>query len=393
MTARGMIDATLTDDARNTLIRALHSSAAVGVLHVTGGGSLILSDLLGVPGASGTILEATVPYAESAMRQLLGRHPDQACSAATARALATHAYQRGLELGAAEGVAFGLGVTASLATDRPKRGAHRAHVALQTQNATRTFNLTLAKGSRDRAGEERVVADLAHRALAHLVQGLGAHLPQQGALLHGDTLTEQHALASSNMRRLVGGSTDGHARLPDPVGAINAVFPGSFDPYHDGHRDMHAHAEAHLGTTVVLEVCVRNVDKPPLDYWSIARRRAQIGNLPLLLTTYPTFVEKARAFPGVTFVVGVDTMARIVDPKYYDARTGSLSQASQELAALGCRFLVYGRAHGDRFLVLEDLTLPPSIAAIAEGVAAGAFRRDISSSELRAGRASEDPTP
>ena len=43
------------------LIADIHALPARGVFHVTGGGSLILSDLLCVPGASNTVLEASVP--------------------------------------------------------------------------------------------------------------------------------------------------------------------------------------------------------------------------------------------------------------------------------------------------------------------------------------------
>ena len=49
----------MTDEA---VVRALHEGPARGVFAVTGGGSLLLSDLLGVPGASGTVVYGAVPY-------------------------------------------------------------------------------------------------------------------------------------------------------------------------------------------------------------------------------------------------------------------------------------------------------------------------------------------
>ena len=64
--------------------RLLHASPWQGVLHITGGGARLLAELLTTPGASATVLEATVPYAESALAELLGRRPDQACAAPTA---------------------------------------------------------------------------------------------------------------------------------------------------------------------------------------------------------------------------------------------------------------------------------------------------------------------
>jgi hypothetical protein len=52
----------------------------------------------------------------------------------------------------------GLGATASLASDRPKRGDHRIHVALQTSTQTISFSLTLAKEVRTRRHEEEIAA-------------------------------------------------------------------------------------------------------------------------------------------------------------------------------------------------------------------------------------------
>ena len=68
--------------------RILHSADWQGVFYVTGGGSLLISELLTTPGASASVLEARVPYAAAALADLLGRAPDQACSDSTARAMA-----------------------------------------------------------------------------------------------------------------------------------------------------------------------------------------------------------------------------------------------------------------------------------------------------------------
>ena len=50
-----------TDTQRRALVRALHLTPAQLVLAITGGGFGVLTDLLLVPGASGTVLEITVP--------------------------------------------------------------------------------------------------------------------------------------------------------------------------------------------------------------------------------------------------------------------------------------------------------------------------------------------
>jgi nicotinamide mononucleotide (NMN) deamidase PncC len=151
----------------SVLIPQIHASPVMVVLVVTGGGTQALADLLAVPGASRTLLEALVPYSEKSLADFLGSAPTHAASVETAVALAQAAYQRALHLRASETVlVIGLSCTATLVTDRPKKGAHRAHVGLCTGEQTRVFSLTLQKGARDRQGEERLVSDLLIHVLA-----------------------------------------------------------------------------------------------------------------------------------------------------------------------------------------------------------------------------------
>ncbi len=133
----------------------------MAVLVVTGGGTQAIADLLTVPGASRTVLEALVPYSDKSVAEFLGASPIQAVSLETAAALAQQAYQRACSLReSGEIPVVGLSCTATLVTDRPKKGDHRAHVGLSTSEHTRVFSLTLQKGARDRLGEERLVSDL-----------------------------------------------------------------------------------------------------------------------------------------------------------------------------------------------------------------------------------------
>jgi len=152
---------------RTALIAHIHASPTLAVIVVTGGGAQAVADLLAVPGASRTVLEALVPYSERSLAEFLRMLPRQSVSVETAAALARTAYQRALQLrqdGA--GPVIGLSCTATLVTDRPKKGAHRAHVGVCSEERTRIYSLTLQKGARDRPGEERLVSDLLLRGLA-----------------------------------------------------------------------------------------------------------------------------------------------------------------------------------------------------------------------------------
>ncbi|MGY9074198.1 MAG: hypothetical protein ACKVHU_14760 [Acidimicrobiales bacterium] len=149
---------------RQDLVAAIHDTPMALALAVTGGGVAVIGDLLGVPGASRTVLEASVPYAELALAELIGETPDQAVSQQTARLMAGACLERAQFLGT-EPVA-GVACTAALVTDREKKGDHRAHVAIATVDGTKSWSLTLEKGAKDRAGEDRIVSDLILRSIA-----------------------------------------------------------------------------------------------------------------------------------------------------------------------------------------------------------------------------------
>jgi len=365
---------------RDALIRQIHETAHRGVLVATGGGSLLLSDLLQVPGASATVLEARVPYHANALAEFLGATPEQAASASTACDLAMAAYVRAQALAGDERDLFGLAVTASLATTKAKRGEHRVHVAVQTAASTRSLSLALAKGERTRAEEETLCRDLALDALAHAV-GIRSRIALD--LRGAEHVGEEHIDAPDGWRALIAGESAALPR-PDVAPYPRALLPGAFNPLHDGHRAIAADAARRLATPVAFELCVRNVDKPPLHYLAIAHRLAQFEPAtPVWLTGLPTFVEKARHFPDARFVVGVDTIVRIADPRYYGDDPVARDQAITELRERGAGFLVYGRRIGRRFTVLEDLALPAALQVLCEGVPEAEFRSDASSTLIR----------
>lgn len=167
-----------------------------------------------------------------------------------------------------------------------------------------------------------------------------------------------------------------------------ALLPGSFNPVHAGHWGLARAAARLTGDAVDFELSVHNVDKPPLMAAAALERALQFaGRASLWLTRAPTFVEKARLFPGTLFVVGADTAARIVAPAYYPGGDEGILAALQTIAALGCRFLVAARVDaGGRLTGLEDLHIPTEGAALFHAIPPEEFRLDISSTLLRAGQ-------
>ena len=350
---------------------------------------------------------------------------------------------------------FGFGGTASLATNRIKRGSCRAHLAVQTR--THTFCGEIALQG-DRANQEQALTEAAWEILQNAL-GLTHSAPdQQAANAQAHSTQADIAQASSAGRATfprgaaqataqagiaqAGSAEAGMKANADAAGAKAGgasgsrlalqsaqapqdwqdlvtgrqrriqtaphdgllLLPGAFNPLHDGHHRMMAHAEAKLGRAGAFELSIENPDKPMLDYLSIRDRLAQFQLIenpdkpvldylsirdrlaqfrhPVWLTRLPRFLEKARHFPGATFALGTDTLMRIADPRYY----GSARERDRQLAKmldLGTRFLVFGRLINGTFRCLSDCPLPRPLCDACIEVPQEQFRLDISSTELR----------
>ncbi|CAM9302002.1 unnamed protein product, partial [Sphacelaria rigidula] len=133
------------------------------ICHLPGrSGGKAISWMLGVPGASACLLEATVPYSAAASNELMGGGPPKKryCSPEVAESLARAAYARAVGLcvaGSNRGThaisdagVIGVGCTAVVASSKPKKGSHRCFVCAQTHDGITHYQLFLAKGHRNR---------------------------------------------------------------------------------------------------------------------------------------------------------------------------------------------------------------------------------------------------
>lgn len=368
-----------------SLAAAMHEAGWQFVLAVTGGGSRAISDLLVVPGASRTVLEAVVPYSADALIEWLGARPDSFCSERTARAMAMVAFQHARRHAGQEAEVdrlAGIASTASLASDRPKRGDHRAHLALQTAGVTLCLSVVLEKGRRGRSGEEELVGRLILNLAA---EAAGLDIRTAVPLTAQETVQRRQQVAPDLWRQLLLGQVPAIlAHAKQPAAAPKLLFPGAFNPRHHGHRRMADIAAQREHAQVEYEISIENVDKPELDYCEIADRLGQFEpDERVWLTRADRFDVKARLFPGVTFVVGADTVRRIAHPKYYGGSPDQRDAAIAQIAERRCRFLVFGRRAGERFETVAELDLPPALAALCRAVPEADFREDISSTEIR----------
>src|SRR5947209_12741181 len=386
-----------SDAAWQQLISAIHASGRRAALAITGGGSGAVGELLRVPGGSRLLIDAQIPYDAAALAAFLGFAPAQACSADTAIAMAQSARARAGRLVPAGTDLVGLGATAALVSDRPRRGEHRFHIAFANSagpNSTGAHcTCVLAKGRRDRATEE----DLVSRAiLLWLARACGVAAPSPRSLLDADEhYAEMGISAADTIEQLLAGELDRVTVQPDGQMMLSApqpfmLFPGSFNPLHEGHLLLARVAEELRQQPLAFEISVTNVDKPPLAGETVRHRLAQFAwKWPVELTRALTFLDKSRLFPGTTFVIGADTAERLFEPKYYGDDEVRMHMALEEIANSGGSFLVAVRLDAaGRVRALTDIPVPRRYADLFTEIPEHRFRVDTSSSEIRArGRA------
>jgi hypothetical protein len=368
-----------------------------------GAGSQAIAWLHGVGGSSRTILSAVDIYAPQSMRALLGFTPARFTSRRVARLMAARAYDLARSYRDHPGTSrpyplypdpdasladpiFGLGLTATIATDREKRGEHRSAVAVRDGLGSITYDLTIAKGQRDRPGEESLVSLLLLQAAAEACGVFGTPaLP-----LVADELLrvefhpcESLAACERGERSVVVMRPDGRVVTTVPSGG-STVVSGSFNPLHDGHEGLALVAARRTGLPVLFELPLVNAAKAPIGLIEARRRALQFGGkAPVALTRHPLFEDKAQLLPGSVFVVGVDTAERVVDPRFYDGDHGRMVTSLRRIRERGCRFLVAGRDVGGVFRTLAQVALPDGYRDLFEALDEDEFRVDVSSTEIR----------
>jgi len=369
------------------IITAIHATPHQIVLAFAGAGSQALAWLHGVGGSSRTVLEATDHYASSSLIEAIGYTPDQFASTRVACDLAVKAFLRASHLADPLTPVAGIGCSATIATDYAKRGQHRCRLAVCDARGVTTYAVTLAKGRRTRRTEEELVSLLIVKAVAELC-GL-PHLPRLP--LHDEEQVEKRFEPVDLVARLMAGEVEWVVVWPDGRPATGKTWPnrallsGAFNPLHAGHRQLAQVAARRLQQEICFELPLVNADKAPIIELDEVRRRVSqfAGFAPVVLSRAPLFSQKAQLFPHSVFILGVDTVERLGQPRFYHHDPMEMRASFETVHQADCRFLVAGRRVDDHFLTLADVDLPDEYRQLFEQIPEADFRADISSTAIR----------
>jgi hypothetical protein len=356
----------------------------------TGAGAGIQAALWSVPGSSAFLAGAAFPYAAHETERFLGFAPARFCDEETAVDLAIAAYLRAREAvvaeaagGPARPAALGVGLTASVASLSPHRGDHRVFVATLGERGATLWSARLPKGTgaAQRSGDGRLADRLGVHALL-VAAGIDGDpgLPADVDIARRE-LTEAE-IRGALYRRPVFGPGDSRRAVTGDDAHDRVLLPGSFDPFHEGHLMMADAVERQFGRRVAYAVTADPVHKPGLRAVELLDRVASIRGgdsaaRPVVLTERdPLFLDKARQFPGAGIALGVDALARMLDPSWGPEADEMLAS----FRALGTRFYVVGRSVDGRWTTLDDLPVPGPFRDLFRAVDG---RRDLSSTQLR----------
>lgn len=326
-------------------------------IHViaTGAGAGLQQDLWSIPGSSAYLSGASFPYSNEETEELLGFKPEHACSEETAIELASAAYMKAYKLGGKKPV--GVGITASVASEKIHRGEHRVYACIITDDQVRTVHHVFEKG-----------IGLIQRELDGLAcDDIGMFLLMDTLKLSDQTFETpanlkmaeakafmqfmEHPFFTMDGKRYTNLPKANSDNAPFDVRGF-AMMSGAFNPPHPGHLGMADGFQTRFGKRVIFEVTATPPHKPALSVQELLKRAKMLaGRDRFFSTNIPMYLDKARDNPGMPLILGADAVIRLLDPKW----GLDIDKMFKEFYDLGTYLYVAGRDIDGKFTTRQDI--------------------------------------
>jgi nicotinamide mononucleotide (NMN) deamidase PncC len=278
----------------------------------TGAGAGLQQLLWAVPGSSAYLSGSSFPYAAQEQEQFLGFMPEHFCCQEAAADLASAAYIKAFKFGGNKPI--GLGITASVASEKEHRGEHRAHFCIITDDKALDYQLTIPKGS---GSERRLTDGETCDAIGHLILLNALGITPPSSLWTNLDWRDATQLVEARFWSRPFFAANGQRSTLIPKNKEFAMLSGAFNPPHAGHLGMaDAYEELRPGQTV-FEISATTPHKAPLTVQDMLKRSSMLmGRNRLFTNSLGMYLDKAKAFPGMPFLIGADAAQRLFDPKW-----------------------------------------------------------------------------
>jgi len=156
------------------LVNKIHSSRFQGCFSITGGGMKIIDYLFKTPGSSKTILEIIIPYSKHSLSDFLSENLDSHVSHLEAINMAEKSYLRSKALSNNPDI-FGLSCTASISTNRLRKGDDRAYIAWYSKFSNGYTSVLFEKNIRKRVEEDIIISKIILNTISKII-GINEYL-------------------------------------------------------------------------------------------------------------------------------------------------------------------------------------------------------------------------
>jgi nicotinamide mononucleotide (NMN) deamidase PncC len=324
-------------------------------IHVvaTGAGAGFQQELWETPGSSAYLSGASFPYAPEEQEELLGFMPEHFCSMENAVDLASAAYMKAYKFGGKKPV--GVGIAASVASEKAHRGPHHAFVAAISDEKIYVYEQVFDKGvGFDKRKADGILCDELGLCITNDILGAAVYPGDQRV---GRNWKDGTELARQRFFNRSFFTAEGKRYNISVVDMLNpkrfALMPGAFNPPHEGHYGASDTLSAEYGLKTVFEITSDPPHKDALSVQDMLKRAKLLqGHDRIITQGIPFYLQKARAYPGMPIVMGADAFVRLLDPKW----AVNMKEFLSDLSEMNTTLYISGRDIDGKFTTHQDIS-------------------------------------